>query len=222
MIGTNKVDRDLWVYLLISSFDIMAVSLYPAARVVSKPILMIVLALLFYGWTKQVSNPNRYLFLIALFFAWLGDVLLLADSMFLYGLGAFLIMQILYAVLFFRDQNYFGRREVIYGIILFLVILIVLFAVGPSLGNLTIAFVIYTATIAIMSFSSFTRDFRYSGYWKVFYGATLFMISDGTLAINQFAEPIPLGGIIVMVTYLTAQYLISFGYAAYLNEALTK
>ncbi len=220
MAAINGFDNNSWFYILAALVDIIAVSFYPDARVFTKPLLMIVLVILFYRWTLGNIDFRRKIFLIALCFAWLGDVFLLSDSMFLFGLGAFLIMQILYSILFFIDQNYYGRREGIFGLLLALTISIVLFLLAPSLGNLLIAVGVYTGTIAVMSFSSYTRDFRYGGYWHVFVGTILFMISDSVLAINQFAEPIPLGGIIVMSTYLTAQYLISFGYASYLNENL--
>jgi uncharacterized membrane protein YhhN len=38
-----------------------------------------------------------------------------------------------------------------------------------------------------------------------------FLLSDALLAINKFVAPIPMAGFWVMLTYITAQYLIVKG-----------
>jgi uncharacterized membrane protein YhhN len=45
----------------------------------------------------------------------------------------------------------------------------------------------------------------------VFLGSLLFVISDSVIAINKFFQPIPFDGIIVMSTYMAAQFLIVKG-----------
>jgi hypothetical protein len=43
-------------------------------------------------------------------------------------------------------------------------------------------------------------------------GAFLFVISDSSIAINKFSHHFANAGIVVMTTYLIAQYLIVLGY----------
>lgn len=213
--------RTSWIYFLVAAADILAVSFMPDARMVTKPILMIVLGVLFYQWTHGADWTRRYLFLTALFFAWLGDCLLLFDHAFLFGLGSFLIMQILYVSIFRMDKSFFGVRErLILGILGILVGFIYYFH-GSNFGSMGLAVGLYIASIVFMCFTAHARDKRYSGHRYVSIGTVLFIISDSVLGINMFTAPIPLGGVIVMITYLTAQYLIAFGYALFLRSRTT-
>jgi len=45
----------------------------------------------------------------------------------------------------------------------------------------------------------------------VFYGAVLFLFSDSMLAYNKFVQPLPNAGLIIMASYMLAQYLIVLG-----------
>jgi uncharacterized membrane protein YhhN len=45
------------------------------------------------------------------------------------------------------------------------------------------------------------------------------MISDGVLAINKFFQPFPESGVIVMGTYIIAQFLIVRGILAHLDNS---
>ena len=49
-------------------------------------------------------------------------------------------------------------------------------------------------------------------YIMVLAGAILFIISDSVLAINKFVQPVSLSTLIIMVTYIAAQWLITIGY----------
>jgi len=45
----------------------------------------------------------------------------------------------------------------------------------------------------------------------VIIGALIFMLSDTMLAINKFLEPIAYANVLIMITYIVAQYLIVSG-----------
>ena len=45
----------------------------------------------------------------------------------------------------------------------------------------------------------------------VFTGSLLFVFSDTMIAVNRFLTPIPYEGILIMTTYISAQYLIMRG-----------
>ena len=58
--------------------------------------------------------------------------------------------------------------------------------------------------------------FRYgrttsASFWMVFFGALLFMASDSLLAVNKFMMPIYHAHIWIMLTYISAQFLIVDG-----------
>ncbi len=44
-----------------------------------------------------------------------------------------------------------------------------------------------------------------------FYGSVLFVISDSVLALNRFVHEFHFSGVIVMATYMAAQYMITLG-----------
>jgi uncharacterized membrane protein YhhN len=48
-------------------------------------------------------------------------------------------------------------------------------------------------------------------FWLVFFGATLFFISDSILAVNKFLQTIDHAGALIMFTYCAAQFLIVHG-----------
>ncbi len=216
----NKHYHNLYslLFLTIALIDILAVAYRPELRVASKPLLMVTLGLGFWFSTKSVNDYRKHLMLAAISFAFLGDVLLINDDLFLYGLGGFLMMQLLYSYLFFFDKNYWGLREITLGIGLLVAVVSIIYFMEPHLGSLIYAVGIYSVAIGMMCFSAFTRDLRSMGYWPIFFGSVLFVVSDAVLAINRFHEPLYMGGVIVMLTYLVGQYLIVSGYTDYIID----
>jgi uncharacterized membrane protein YhhN len=94
----------LVAYGICFAADLLFVGLQrPDARIVTKPLLMILLGL--YYFTASAKGKERTLILPALFFSWLGDLLLLRDNQplfFMLGLGAFLTAHIFYILYFLR------------------------------------------------------------------------------------------------------------------------
>jgi uncharacterized membrane protein YhhN len=50
-----------------------------------------------------------------------------------------------------------------------------------------------------------------SSFRLVFLGSVFFVLSDSMIALNKFSMDIPLAGFWIMITYITAQYLIMRG-----------
>jgi uncharacterized membrane protein YhhN len=50
-----------------------------------------------------------------------------------------------------------------------------------------------------------------TGSWVVALGASVFVVSDTTLAVNRFVRPLPGADVVVMVTYHVGQALIVLG-----------
>jgi uncharacterized membrane protein YhhN len=170
---------------------------------VTKPLLMIILAL--YVYSAGLKSSLRNTLLLTLLFAWLGDVFLLipgdAALYFQLGLGSFLIMQIAYIRQFVR----LGAWK------FSLVLLPVLVYVGGFLGflfpHLPAALlppvIVYALALGAMLYFAFQiRDNQLR------LGAFLFVASDSLLAFGKFYFEYPWNSFAVMSTYMLAQLLL--------------
>jgi uncharacterized membrane protein YhhN len=209
----------LLIYALIALADLYVLSNMPEYRWLTKPLIMISVIVYFGIQSRSIKNKKAVrIFLAALVFAWLGDVFLIGDDNFILGLLSFLIMQALYIVCFVIGQNYYGKRETLYGAVLFLVTIGMNNLLWSEVGDMRIPVIVYTLAIGLMSYIAYTRDLLRSGYQLVWIGTIFFLVSDSVLAFNLFKGPIAFGGILVMSTYIVAQYLIAIGYLAFLEE----
>jgi uncharacterized membrane protein YhhN len=83
----------------------------------------------------------------------------------------------------------------------------------PVLGDLKIPVMVYALVLTVMVLQSI---FRYgftssASFWNVCIGALFFLASDSLLAINKFLQPLPSASLLIMVTYMVAQYSITVG-----------
>jgi uncharacterized membrane protein YhhN len=186
----------------------------------SKAFLMPLLTL-FYFHSKE--KPSK-LIVGGLLFGWIGDVLLVMQnnqSFFILGLGSFLLGHFLY-IFGCRTHQWVKPTETRKAILVFslpvgmagMALIVYLF---PYLQELKGPVLVYALVLMAMVLMSILRAGRTTGqsFWLVFIGATLFMLSDALLAINKFAYPLPGAGILIMLTYLTAQALLVHGLIAH-------
>ena len=207
-------------FVLFTLFDLSQVYTEGAYRFVSKPMIMISLIGYFISQMKGrlLVDRTQLIFLVALLAAFAGDVFLLFEGKFVFGLIAFLIMQVLYSASFLR--NYKTRNAVhIFGVTLITLCSIIFHQLWPMLDDLRIPVLIYIIAIAFMAYSAFARDQKSDGYWMVFAGTILFLISDTALALEQFMKDIDVGKITVMATYALAQFLIVSGWLSFYKLA---
>lgn len=183
-----------------------------------KPFL---LPVLFYAVVKSDPFETKKWLLFALLFSWIGDcILMFADRgelYFIFGLIAFLIAHILFIRLFFRQksENKHSKNPLFWigfiGIIIYLVSMLVF--LFPTLGDLKFPVGIYAMTISIMLVIALKGAFNWknSSKYIVLLGAVFFVTSDSILAINKFHSPITLATFWIMLTYLIAQFCITYG-----------
>lgn len=189
----------------------------------TKPLLMLTLAVWFYRTVWPHGRPFSGLIMGAILFSLLGDSLLMlvnygpaSESFFLPGLLAFLLAQLCYAMAFYsltrgEEPRFLVRpaRAGRYG----LIFAALLFVLWPYLeGAMQLAVPIYAAAIAAMLFSVINLKGRlpsriYAGLW---FGAMLFVLSDTLIAWNRFVSPLAWAGLSVMSTYLAAQGLLIY------------
>ena len=201
--------------------DILARTLeWPEVDQYTKPLLMPIL--IYYLIERTEGKVYKYHLVLggALIFSWIGDVLLMWDGElnFMLGLGSFLIAQIIYFIVFRLDIQ-ISEKGLLTKRAPFLIMLLAagaffLYLVLPHVGAvLQIAIPIYSICLLLMATGAILRNTAPHGYKEVVAGAVIFVVSDSTLAYNQFVAAIPYGSSIVMLTYIVAQFLIVQGVA---------
>ena len=164
-------------------------------------------------WLNTEAPRGRLvtLTLVALGLSWLGDSapkLTQGDTAFLVMIGFFLLAQIAYVVAFwpFRDRSVLNvRRPLLLGYVAVVVALVVA-CVGGAAGML-VPVLVYGALLGTMAVLATGVNLPTA------IGGALFLVSDGLIALNAFADgfDLPGQGFWVMATYLTAQSLIVVG-----------
>lgn len=208
----------LYVYLIISIVELLIdadILQITSLRYLTKPLLMIQLMLFVHD---NLLSPLKKKLIITLLYAFLGDVFLMFSPpiFFPLGLGAFLVMQILYILLFMKELT-FQKVSFFDFIVLALVgVYITLFLDILWLGvgsELKLPVVIYAIALGSMAFFAYLRRLYTKGlsYWMVLLGAIFFVISDSLLAYNKFVETVTGNSFYVMGTYILAQLLLILG-----------
>jgi uncharacterized membrane protein YhhN len=184
---------------------------------VAKPLIMVFL--LFYYLFSAAPEYRSNVLMLAIVFSLAGDVLLIKEAYFVPGLIAFLMAHVLYIVAYrqFSGEesdnalNGLQRVRLAFPVILAGSGLVVM--LFPVLGDLKIPVMVYAAVLAFMVIAALFRYGRTTqkSFVMVFGGAALFMISDSVLAINKFLTPIGWSGVLIMSTYMAAQFLIIRG-----------
>ncbi|MEP7322090.1 MAG: lysoplasmalogenase [Saprospiraceae bacterium] len=184
----------------------------------SKPLLMPSLALgLFFILTDtDKKTPFIKTLFAGLAFSTAGDVLLQLEKSshltiyFYLGLGAFLLAQWMYVLTFRRigPINISMNWSLIY-IFYFIQFLAILYPGMPL--ALKIPVTLYGMMLTVMAWNSWRCVQEFPLGFSAVIGAILFVASDSLLAINKFKTPIPYAGILIMATYIFAQYFIVVG-----------
>lgn len=204
----------LLIALVILSADAAG---YSGTRYFFKPLIMIGLLLWSFFTPDKREVSKKQVFGLGMVFACAGDIFLMWKGYFLHGLGAFLVMQVLYIAVFSKEITRPLRpaSALVKGGAVLLALAFILAAVMGGLTEpaLKIAVPVYAFTISLMTFSASLRDLRVSraSYFWVLAGAVCFMISDTLIAFNSFVSPVPNQHFWIMSTYMAAQFSIVKG-----------
>lgn len=167
---------------------------------------------------QNLPQRQTYLLLAAIVFSMAGDVFLMLDgqlqpSLFIPGLVSFLLAHVCYVALFKLDTPWFGDRRA----------LLLVAAIGAAMyaflwthglpAALRLPVAAYVSVIALMAAQAWGRYQHQQNRpaLLVALGASFFMLSDSTLAINRFVQPLPWSSVSVLGTYYAAQALIVWG-----------
>ena len=187
-----------------------------------KPLILPWIAFYFLLHAKNIDRKVVIMVSLAFLFSWVGDLFLMFSArlvFFVSGIGSFLIAQLFYAFLFLRTINISGKKPFLrkkpfwlipylaYGIIMYIILF-------PQLDSLLrIPVLVYIVAILSMSLMALNRygNGHPVSFALVYTGSLLFVVSDSLIAINRFLVAIPYEGLLVMSTYIAAQYLIMRG-----------
>lgn len=194
---------------------------------ISKPVLMPLLMLWMLIHEDTIDAIFRKCIFFGLFFSLAGDVFLMFhyETFFIFGLGSFLVAQILYITGFTfnvaRSLPWGGRIIMavpyIFYIIGFLYILYGHIVSDEATRPMLIPVIVYASAIGAMGMTASWRvaATNKKSFYMVLVGALLFILSDSLIAINKFVVAIPYVAVGVMSTYTTAQFLITKGSLAH-------
>lgn len=203
----------LFIFILLSVLYLIAIAFNLVDLVFYlKPLLLLPLM-----GAAVISKEfrNRKTLFGALLFSWIGDTLLLfvfKDAIyFMLGLVAFLAAHIFYIILFAKELKNSGEKTKLKKKGLLLVagyLIILLFVLIPHLGSLTFPVIIYATVISTMLYMAYLLSFHWAKPASLYLltGAISFVLSDSILALNKFYQPVPISGLLIMATYLYAQW----------------
>jgi len=219
-------------YALYGFYGVSIINLYvqvvqsELADMVTKPLLMVTLALYYLTARTTPMSKLSWLVLGALAFSWLGDVLLMLQSrmedMFIFGLAAFLVAQIFY-ILAYRNAIDKNIQVPVGRFVIFRIIFLtfygggLLFILRQGLGDMLLPVSAYTVVLMTMGIFALLRKGKTTdkSFLMVYSGALLFIMSDSMIAISRFSHPLVQSSLLIMATYIAAQLLIVKGLLAH-------
>ena len=189
------------IFALSMQFDTAFLWLKPLTT-----ILVILVPLLF---GPQGKSGLLKLTIAALIACLAGDIFLLNEEYFVYGLSAFLLAQLTFAAIFYQLAGRQFYLLPLLGVLLF----------GgasysqlqPHLGDLAIPVAVYTACILLMCWQSIgVYLYRKDSVGKLIAaGALLFVFSDSAICVNKFLYPFELSGLVILSSYWLAIAMIA-------------
>jgi uncharacterized membrane protein YhhN len=172
------------------------------------------LVIIFIINVKPFMNRLNLLMFAGLFFSWAGDMAL--QFTFIPGLILFLLAHVMYLTSFILTPGrnvIFTKRFYLLIAVLIYGALLVYYLYG-DLGDMRLPVLVYALFILAMLSAAINRmeKVNRTSYWLVLAGAILFVLSDSAIAIHKFSLNFNYSGIVIMSTYLAAQYLITIGF----------
>ncbi len=171
---------------------------------VLKPLTTISIILIPLSHGVSINRKYFRRLLVALLFCLVGDIFLLNNDWFIYGLGAFFIAHLFFIFAFISYRGLYLKFSP----------LMVLLGIGAgiymllfdSLGDLKIPVAFYVLCLLFMCWQAIGLYDRYQNrrFRFVMVGSVLFLLSDGILALNKFKFPFETAEIFVLITYWMA------------------
>mgnify|MGYP001362881504 FL=1 len=200
----------LIAFIIFSLIDFFGIYLEKQWMIyLAKPMLMTTL----FGYYYLNKKSDNLFFVLGLLFSLFGDLFLLGSGelYFILGLIFFLIAHVFYIIMVFKILLEIKLKDfMIAGIPYLLLFLILINVLYDGLGSMKIPVIIYAMTISflgVVSLLLFLQS-RTKTSLLLLFGVLIFITSDTILALNLFYEKQSFYPILIMTTYVMAQFLI--------------
>ena len=205
----NKL-QSLFIFIAVCVIDFFGIYFDKILVVYfAKPLLMITLFWYYYVNAKILNK----LFIAGIAFSFLGDVLLLGkgEIYFILGLLFFLIAHLFYIIMVVKNLRKVVFSKLTVASIPYLLIFIMLLSIlYKGLGVMKIPVIVYAMTISVLGTVSLLLYLQNKNKTSLtlVVGVLIFIASDAVLALNLFYEKQSFYPLLIMITYVMAQYLI--------------
>ena len=199
---------------------------YRLVEGISKAVFLPTLMMYLYVQPNVSSKPGKNLVMMSLFGSFLGDVFLISKSLFIPGMVAFMTTHIFNIIFFSKIYGLKQPKSKLLFASSFLLVsfcVFIYFQLNTAIGPLIYPILVYMALIcsaalmAIHIANNKPTKIIANNFWIP--GMLFFIASDAILAFNKFDwsinSPIPHIGLIIMVTYGLAQFLLVKGFQMY-------
>ena len=187
--------------ILVDFFD------YRLLYSVFKPLTTFLIILLVVRFRNSNSYSKRIL--LGLIFCLFGDSFLLFENYFIFGLASFLIGHLFFLYAFINVQGWQWPIKTGGGIFVMAALAILVLSYA-NLNALLIPVLFYISIIVLMSWQGIAlTQSGVPAYKNISWAVSLFLLSDGLLALNKFYIPFVFSGIIILSTYWLAIFFLA-------------
>ena len=167
----------------------------------TKALLMPLLA----AWVLTRGGPR--LIVAALLLSWAGDVFMEIDGLLIVGMAFFGAAHVCYITYFLRTGAWTRLRARLVILAVYLLVWAAMMALlWPGLGDLRLPVAGYSLLLTSTAILAATLGVQAA------VGGVLFLLSDSLIAVELAKLPqLPMNGLIIMATYVVAQYLLAAG-----------
>jgi uncharacterized membrane protein YhhN len=177
---------------------------------VFKPLTTILIIATLLIWGNRRVPRYFVTLLLALVACLLGDIFLLKDDYFVYGLAAFLLGHLLFCYAFVSLGGFKFYLTPLF--ILATVALLYYLYLLPALGSFAVPVAIYNTVIVLMAWQGVNLFISNKSYFTgcIAIAAVLFMISDSVIAIDKFIVPFNWSSAIILPLYWLSISMLSY------------
>jgi uncharacterized membrane protein YhhN len=220
-----KISKELFPFIVVAILHLVSIGMSLDFLITpTKPLIMI--SLLHYFSKSVLDSPINKLVIFAILCSAIGDSAIIFQNessiFFMVGLGLFLLAHIGYSFINFNLVNDDQRKIKIYwqDIPIIIAGFGVFLLIKDGVGDLRIPVLSYIVVITFMAITARQRYHRSDkeSFWLIMTGAIFFMLSDTLLAMNKFLAPIENERILIMSTYIIAQFLIVKGIIVFIQK----
>lgn len=190
----------LIVLFSVASILFKELEIHPVYAVL-KPITTVLIILYAYLISIRKKATYRLFILLALSCCLIGDILLIKEEWFVYGLAGFLIAHVMLVAAFINKR---GIQVDIIPLLFLVVIGIIYYTfLLPQLGNMEIPVGVYIAVILFMCWQGLIPFFKKKTHENSILAAAvlLFLLSDATIAYQKFIFDFKLSSTLILSTY---------------------